>query len=230
MRLRLSGELRSLLEGLRKGLPVPAQRGFPGLGCPARQAARSGGGSSLLRSRSCSLPHCVVEGRGDVRHALSPEDGARDSATDGAAAPAGRADLPGLTSSRRARILGDERRRRLPVTLRREKSGRVGRGTSDSSVRGSHRAREGGGGGARGGRGAERPIRGEAPSASRTFPGIRGGEELLPGGAPGPVTGLAEAGRKCGIRLFPRDKEFPACLRGTMRCSGRPSAGVPEGG
>ena len=90
MRPRLSGEWRGLLEGLRRGLPVPAQRGFPGLDCPARQAVRPGGGSSVLREQELLFPHFGVEGRGDVRHPLFPEDGARDSATDGAAAPAGR--------------------------------------------------------------------------------------------------------------------------------------------
>ena len=75
MRPRLSGEWRGLLEGLRRGLPVPAQRGFPGLDCPARQAVRPGGGSSVLREQELLFPHFGVEGRGDVRHPLFPEDG-----------------------------------------------------------------------------------------------------------------------------------------------------------
>ena len=81
-------------------------------------------------------------------------------------------------------------------------SGRVGRGTSDPPRRGLHRAREGGGGGARGGRGGRKAHPGSGAICPRTFPGIRGGEELLPGGAPGAVTGLAGAVRKCGIRFL----------------------------
>ena len=130
--------------------------GIPGLRLPREAGGEIGRRILCTQEPEQLFPHFGVEGRGDVRHPLFPEDGARDSATDGAAAPAGRPVSRGLTGSRRARILGDERRRRLPVTLRREKSGRVGRGTSDSSVRGSHRAREGGGGGARGGRGGRK--------------------------------------------------------------------------
>ena len=49
--------------------------------------------------------------------------------------------------------------------------------------------------------GAERPIRGAAQSAPE-LPWDKGLGGDFAGRAPGPVTGLAEAGRKCGIRLF----------------------------
>lgn len=49
----------------------------------------------MLREPELLFPHFGGDGRGDVRHNLLSEDGARDSATDGAAAPAGRADSRG---------------------------------------------------------------------------------------------------------------------------------------